>query len=196
MSAAASGLGGRLSLADPGALSRTQRELFDHILSTAVPWAHRSGFAATTTGGQLIGPFNPSLLNPGLATAFLELQAAEQEHTSLDERVRQVVILTVGAVWRAPYELYAHSRVAQRAGLSKTVITELAGGGEPEQLTNAQTAAHRLARQLSTSHCVDDAVYGQAERIFGESGVFDIAVLAGTYHAVCAILTAFAIPAP
>jgi 4-carboxymuconolactone decarboxylase len=196
MSAEADGLGGRLALADPDGLSVAQRELFDHMSDTAVRWARRSGFAATDSAGRLIGPFNPSLLNPGLAAAFLKLQTTEQEQTSLDEQVRQVVILTVGAVWQAPYELYAHSAVARHAGLSEAVVTELAGGNKPDQLTDAQTAAHRLARQLSTCHHVDAATYKHAEQIFGAAGIFDITVLVGVYHTVCAILTTFAIPAP
>ncbi|OBH07801.1 carboxymuconolactone decarboxylase [Mycobacterium sp. E2699] len=190
------GLGGRLALADPEALTGSQRELLERIASTAVPWAQASGFAATTIDGRLIGPFNPSLLNPALATAFLTLQAAEQEHTSLDEQVRQVVILTVGAVRQAPYELYAHTAVARDAGLSGTVVAELADGGEPGALTDAQRAAHRLARALSTGGPVSDDVYDDAEQILGSTGVFDIAMLSGIYQTVCNVLTAFAIPAP
>lgn len=193
---AAGGPGGRLALADPDALNPAQRELFEHIHSTVVPWAHANRFAATDTDGRLIGPFNPSLLNPAVATAFLTLQAAEQQHTSLDERVRQVVILTVGAVWQAPYELYAHSAVARQAGLADTAIAELAGGGEPGELTESQRAAHRLTRQLSTRHRVDQTVYRHAEQILGSAGVFDITMLAGIYHTVCGILTAFAIGVP
>ena len=107
-----------------------------------------------------------------------------------------MVILTVGAVWRAPDQLYAHSAVARHAGLPETVIAELADGGEPDQLTDAQQAAHRLARQRSTNHQVDDAVYSHAEQIFGAAGLFDITMLVGIYQTVCAILNAFAIPAP
>ena len=134
MSATEDGLGGRLKLADPDSLTGAQRELFDHITVNTVPWAARSGFAATTARGRLIGPFNPSLLNPQIGSEFLKLQAAEELHTSLDERIRQVVILTVGAVWRAPYELYAHSAVAHHAGLSDAVVAELVTGGDmPER---------------------------------------------------------------
>jgi 4-carboxymuconolactone decarboxylase len=96
VSAAEHALGGRLALFDPDAVTTTQRELFDRITATAAPWAQHSGFAATTAGGRLIGPFNPSLLSPAIATEFLKLQAAEEQYTSLDERQRQVVILTVG----------------------------------------------------------------------------------------------------
>jgi 4-carboxymuconolactone decarboxylase len=37
-------------------------------------------------------------------------------------------MLTVGAVWQAAYELYAHSAVARQAGLSGDAIRALAGG--------------------------------------------------------------------
>jgi 4-carboxymuconolactone decarboxylase len=190
------GLGGRLKLADPDSLTGAQRELFDHITANAVPWAQRSGFAATTTHGQLIGPFNPSLLNPQIGAAFLKLQAAEEQNTALDERGRQVVILTVGAVWQAPYELYAHSAVARQAGLSSAVVAELVAGGMPDSLTEKEKNAHRLAKALSTSHRVDDDLYRHVEQTLGATGVFEIAVLTGIYHTVCGILNAFDIPAP
>jgi 4-carboxymuconolactone decarboxylase len=190
------GLGGRLALADRDDLNDSAQELFDDITATAVAWARRSGFSAATADGRLIGPFKPSLLNPGLAAAFLKPQAAEQQCISLDERTRQVVILAVGSVWRAPYELYAHSAVARHAGLSEAVIAELVAGSEPTALTDHQRTAHRLARALSTAHHVDGALYDPAAQQFGADGVFDITVLAGIYHTVCGILNAFAIPAP
>jgi 4-carboxymuconolactone decarboxylase len=196
VSATEDGLGGRLKLADPDSLTGAQRELFDHVTVNAVPWAERSGFAATTAHGRLIGPFNPSLLNPQIGTAFLKLQAAEEQHTSLDERVRQVVILTVGAVWQAPYELYAHSAVARHGGLSDAVVAELVAGNMPDCLAEEQKTAHRLARALSTSHHVDDGLYRHAEQILGAAGVFELAVLAGIYHTVCGTLNVFDIPAP
>ena len=196
MSAAEHALGGRLALFDPDAVTTTQRELFDRITATAAPWAQRSGFAATTARGRLIGPFSPSLLSPEIATEFFKLQAAEEQYTSLDERQRQVVILTVGAVWQAPYELYAHSAVARHAGLAESIVAELVAGGLPEALTDAEKTAHRLARALSTAHRVDDDLYRQAEQTFGAAGVFEITALTGVYHTVCGILNAFDIPAP
>lgn len=196
MTGAARGLGGRLGLADPATLDDAGRKLFDVITANVVAWAQDCGFAAATADGRLIGPFNPSLLNPGLSAAFLKLQAAEEHYTSLDERTRQVVILTVGSVWRAPYELYAHSAVARHAGLPESVIAELVAGEEPEALTAGERTAHRLARALSTGHQVDDALYDEATQRFGAAGVLDITVLTGIYHTVCAVLNTFAIPVP
>ncbi|HEY2504600.1 MAG TPA: carboxymuconolactone decarboxylase family protein [Mycobacterium sp.] len=196
MSASEQGLGGRLSLLEPDALSAAQRELFDRITATAVPWADRSGFVANTADGRLIGPFNPTLLSPEIAAEFLKLQATEEHCTSLDERVRQVVILTVGSVWHAPYELYAHSAVARHVCLSEPVIAELVAGGLPTDLTDVEKTAHRLAKALSTTHHVDDDLYHQAEKTLGAAGVFEVAALTGIYHTVCGILNVFDIPAP
>jgi 4-carboxymuconolactone decarboxylase len=196
VSADEQGLGGRLSVLEPDTLTAVQRGLFDRITATAVPWAHRSGFVANTADGNLIGPFNPSLLSPEIAAEFLKLQAAEEQYTSLDERVRQVVILTVGAVWQAPYELYAHSALARHVRLSDSVVAELVAGGLPNALTDVEKTAHRLAKALSTTHLVDDDLYHQAEQTFGAAGVFEIAALTGIYHTVCGILNVFDIPAP
>jgi 4-carboxymuconolactone decarboxylase len=189
-------LGGRLPLFDSEALGPEQKKLYNHMLNTWIPMAEAAGFQARTGAGQLIGPFNPTLLNPGIGSSFLELQDAEERHTSLSQRTRQVIILTVGAVWQAPYELYAHSAVAHRAGLSDHAVRDLVVGGLPADLSAEETTAQNVALSLSIHHHLDDALYREAEEHFGPAGVGDIAILTGIYHAVCAILGTFAIPAP
>lgn len=188
-------LGGRLPLLDRESLALEQKKLFDQMADKVVPWADSMGFVARTDGGQFIGPFNPALLNPDIGSAFLELQFTEENRTSLSQRIRQVVILTVGAVWQAPYELYAHSAVGRHAGLSDDAVHTLAAGGLPRDVTEEEAVAHRVARALSLEHRIDDALYADAEALFGAEGVIDIVVLVGIYHTVCAILNAFAIPA-
>jgi 4-carboxymuconolactone decarboxylase len=189
-------LGGRLPLADPASLSGAQRELFDLMMNTMVPWSAQVPFQSTTTDGRLIGPFNPALINPKTATKFLELQFAEQLNTSLDERVRQVIVLTVGAIWHADYELYAHAAVARQAGLSESAIRTLVGGGVPVELTERERLAQRVTRQLCVDHRVTDELYLEAENAFGTLGLIDITSLIGVYHGVCITLTMFAVPAP
>jgi 4-carboxymuconolactone decarboxylase len=189
-------LGGRLPLADPTALNPAQREIFDRMASRIVRWANDAHFQSTAENGRLIGPFNPALLNPAIASPFLDLQFAEQVHTSLSKRVREVVILAVGAVWQADYELYAHLAVARKAGLSDQTSRTLVDGGLPDDLSEDEMIALRLTRQLSTSHRVDQSLYREAEKTFGAKGLIDIAFLIGIYHSVCATLTLFAIPAP
>ena len=189
-------LGGRLPLADPAALNPPQREIFDRMATKIVPWANDAQFQSTAEDGRLIGPFNPALLNPAIAAPFLDLQFAEQMHTSLSARVREVVILAVGAVWQADYELYAHLAVARKAGLPEGAARAVAAGRIADGLSYDELIALRLTQQLSTSHRVDESLYREAENSVGAKGLIDIAFLIGIYHSVCATLTMFAIPAP
>jgi len=196
MSVDGSDLGGRLPLYDSEALDPTQKELYDWLMDVAVPWAEAARFRASIEGGRLIGPFNPALLTPGISLAFMDLAVAEQRHTSLSKRSREVVILTVGAVWQAPYELYAHCAVARQVGLSDEEVRTLSDGGRPKSLTDAETVAHRVARALSIEHRLDEALYREAEALLGAEGIMATVILTGIYHIVCAILNAFEIPAP
>lgn len=189
-------LGGRLPLLDLSALTAEQKAVHKRLTRTMVKWADQSGFQSTTEDGRLIGPFNPVLLSPAITPAFLDLQDAEQAHTSLDDRVRQVVILTVGAVWRSDYELYAHAAVAAKAGLPPNVIQALASGEVPDELSEQEKLSARFARSLSTSHHVEAALYQDAQAAFGVRGLVDIIYLAGCYDIVCGLLNAFEVPAP
>ncbi len=188
-------LGGRLPLLDPVSLTGEHRAVYNRLTRTMVKWADKSGFQSTE-GDRLIGPFNPVLLSPGITPAFLDLQDAEQANTSLDDRVRQVVILAVGAVWRSEYELYAHAAVAAKAGLPDGTIQALASGEVPDELSDPEKLAARFARALSTGHRIEAALYRDAQAAFGPRGLVDIVYLAGCYHIVCGLLNAFEIPAP
>ena len=189
-------LGGRLPLLDTASLNGDQRKLYERIDATMVPWANAAHFQAKTAGGRLIGPFNPVLLSPQIAWSFLDLQAAEQRHTTLGERVREVVILSVGAVWKAPYEIYAHTAVARKVGLSEETARALAAGLPANDLGPDEIVAQRYATQLTAKHVVDPQTYDEAKTVFGPQGLTDIAFLAGIYHIVCALLNAFEIPSP
>lgn len=192
----AEALGGRLPLLHPAEMDEGQRTLYDHIAATAVPWAEAAGFRIETAEGRLIGPFNAVLFSPDIGRSFLDLQDEEGKRTALSERVRQVVILTVGSVWQAPYELYAHSAVARRAGLSEEAVRALAGGEPADDLSHEERVAQRFTRQLASERRVDDETYRAAESAFGRKGLVDMVVLSGCYHVVCSMLNAFGIPAP
>ena len=196
MSTSSNELGGRLPLTERSSLSRSQRQLWDRMTESVVPWAERAGFASRTDDGRFIGPFNPSLLSPVTAGSFLDFQGAEEKNTSLSPRVRQVVILAVGSVWRSAYELYAHSAEGQKTGLSAEAVQALAAGQMPSELSAAEQAAWRFTHQLTAERRVEQPVYDQAQRAVGANGIADMLLLIGAYQTVCGLLNTFEIPAP
>ena len=74
--------------------------------------------------GRLIGPFNSMLSSRDICTAVLALQKAEVAATASSGVTRQGVVLSVGAVLQARYELYAHAAEARSAGLDPEIRSE------------------------------------------------------------------------
>jgi 4-carboxymuconolactone decarboxylase len=101
----------------------------------------------------------------------VQLVEAESKRTSLDKCVHEVVVLSIGAVWKSPYELYAHSAIARGAGIPETVIQALVAGKGSEQLLPKEQVAHRFARQLATEYRVDADLYRGAASMFGQAGL-------------------------
>ena len=189
-------LGGRLPLLEPKLLKGDQKRLYNRMQIQLVSWAEKSGFKGQTEDGKLIGPFNPYLYSTGITPGFLEWMQADSQNTSLSKRVHEVVILSVGAVWKSPYELYAHSAVARTVGISETAIQALVSGESSVELSLEEQVAHRFARQLTAERKVDQALYAEAEALFGATGLVDMVYLVGMYLLTSALLNAFEIPAP
>jgi 4-carboxymuconolactone decarboxylase len=189
-------LGGRLPLVDPEKLEGKQKKLYELMDTTLIAWASAAGFKGKTEDGKLIGPFNPNVYSVGITPAWVELVQAESKNTSLDKRVHEVVILSVGAVWNSPYELYAHSVIARNAGIPEIAIQALVAGKGSEHLLPNEQVAHEFARQLATEKKIAPDLYRKAETIFEQAGLVDMVYLIGMYLLTCALLNAFEIPAP
>ena len=191
-----SGLGGRLPLLKPAQIHGDQKSLYNLMQKQLIGWADANCFKGQTPEGELIGPFNPYLYSPDLTRGFLQWMQADSQHTSLNKRVHEIVILTVGAIWKSPFELYAHSAVARMVGVSQAAIEALVDGRSPNDLTKDEQVAHRFAHQLASTCQVEDALYQEAEYAFGQRALVDMVYLVGMYLLTCALLNAFRIPAP
>ena len=189
----------RLPLLDPAALNPEQHNLYERIQASMLPWARKSGFEAETPDDRLLGPFNAFLYSPELGAAQLNYLKTEQDATCLDARVREVVILSVGAVFESRYELYAHRAVSATVGLAAEDIEALATGGEigsETKLRPAEVTAHRFVRAVAKDHRVAPELYAEAQKAFGHKGLVDMLHLAGLYMTVSSLLNAFEAPAP
>lgn len=193
------GKSARLPLLDPAALNPDQKELYCRLAESMLPWAKESGFKAETEDGLLLGPFNAMVYSPELGAAQMDYLSKEQAATCLEARTREVVILTVGAVFQSEYELYAHRAVAAKAGLAAEDIEALATGQEPgtgTRLSAEEQVAHRFVKAVARDKRASPEVYATALKAFGHKGLVDMLHLAGIYMAVSTILNAFEVPVP
>src|SRR5260370_16880270 len=102
-------LGGRLPLLDPQALSIGQKDIYDRLNTTMIPWADGAHFQSKTDDGRLIGPFNPILFSPDISARFLDLHDGEEKHTSLNNLTPPVLIPPSSTLCTPDSTLYVHT---------------------------------------------------------------------------------------
>lgn len=146
--------------------------------------------------GALLGPFSPMLHYPQFGIPALSFLRTLDMHATLNKRVREVAILTVGAAYGARFELYAHEIMAETFGLSPQTVATLAAGGHPQGLNEAESIAHAITQVLMSGHIVPDSTYRLAQELLGETAVAELIFLIGGYSLIAMVLNGFDIPAP
>ncbi|CCB71138.1 carboxymuconolactone decarboxylase family protein [Streptantibioticus cattleyicolor] len=187
--------GGRLPLLAPDDLDEAQRGLYERLRATRGRAAQRAGYQAVLPDGRLVGPFNAMLRAPGITWPLLEWGQAIAG-SGIPADVREVVVLTVAAHWRAEYALYAHTAAAERAGLSGEAVAALRDGVAPPAMRADTDLAHRLTIALVADHHVPPGLYDEAVAAFGTHTLVALVNLIGQYLNTCALLTCFEVPAP
>lgn len=142
----------------------------------------------------LHGPFGVWVRAPKVGNAIQELGAAARFATSLDEATKEIAICTVGAHFKAKFELAAHKNLAMRAGISAEVTEAIHHGDTPDFASEGHRVSYQLARQLLSQHRVDDATYRQGVELWGESGMIELVTVIGYYCIVSLTLNTFQIP--
>ena len=168
-------------------LDEAGREVWDSITSTRG--------SIITDDGALMGPFNAWVTAPGIGGRLAELGAALRFESSIERRLLEVAIITVGARWKAEFEWWAHSRMALHHGVSQESVDAIARGEEPPLLADEQVV-HAVARQLVDDGHVDRSTYDAARELLGDRGIVELVTLCGYYTLVSFTLNAFDVALP
>lgn len=146
--------------------------------------------------GALLGPFPPMLRFPQFGVPALTFLRSLDEHATLDKRIREVAILTVGGAYGSRFELYAHEIMAAAFGIPSAIIATLAAGGRPVGLNEQETIAHDIAAALVSGRIVPASTYRQAVDVLGADGVAELFFLIAGYSLIATILNGFDVQAP
>ena len=165
------------------------QQVWDAVVGT------RSGQLTNDQGG-LVGPFNAFVHAPGVGQHLCALGAKVRYDTSIERRLSELAIITVGARWKAEFEWWAHARMARRNGVPDAVVDAIERGEEPEFEADDERTIYAFASQLvRTGHVSSDA-YDAARQLLGDAGLVELASLCGYYTLVSFLLNAFAVPLP
>ncbi len=181
----------RLSMVGPSELSDDQQELWDGLTA-----GRGSGLDITDEDGHLVGPFNAWLHVPKIGRRLTSLGAHLRFKTSIDRRLGEVAICTVGAHWHAEFEFFAHAPMALEHGVDPSVVEALRAGEVPSFDRDDEQIVYEVARQLLNDRRVNDATYASAESLLGEAGMVELVALIGYYCLISMMLNVFEVPLP
>jgi 4-carboxymuconolactone decarboxylase len=143
-----------------------------------------------------ISPLYQVLLNsPPVADGWEQMLSAVRNRSSVPADVRELVILRVAVLNRAPYEFEAHVPHATAAGVSGDAIAALREVplAPAAPLSAQQRAAIRLADAMTRDIEVPDAVYEEVRTLFGTQQQLDLVATVAAYNMVSRLLVALRI---
>jgi 4-carboxymuconolactone decarboxylase len=146
--------------------------------------------------GGLVGPFNAFVHAPGVGSRLSSLGATLRFGTSIERRLIEVAIITVGARWKAEFEWYAHSRMAREHGVPDAVVDAIGRGEDPPFTDGDERTVYLTARQLTDDGRLDASAYDAARRLLGDAGLVELVSLCGYYTLISYLLNAFEVPMP
>jgi|HubBroStandDraft_6_1064221.scaffolds.fasta_scaffold11052_5 alkylhydroperoxidase family enzyme len=154
------------------------------------------GQELVAAGGALVGPFNAFVHAPDVGRRLSSLGAALRFGTSIDRRLSEVAIITVGARWQAEFEWWAHARMAREHGVPEAVVAAIGRGEDPPFAADDERTVYAVAHELADGGQVSQATYDTARDLLGEAGMVELVSLCGYYTLISFLLNAFAVPIP
>lgn len=140
-----------------------------------------------------ISPLYQVLLNsPPIAHGWEQMLSAVRNRNSLPANLRELIILRVAVLNRAPYEFDAHVPHAVAAGVTPAAIEAMRVVPLPTDapLSAAERIAIRLADTMTRDIEVPDALFDEVQAHFNAQGKIDLVATIAAYNMVSRFLVA------
>jgi 4-carboxymuconolactone decarboxylase len=131
------------------------------------------------------------LLNsPVIAQGWEALLTAVRNKSNLPADLREMVILRVAVLNRAPYEFAAHVPHAQSAGVADEKIAALREANIGATFSERERTVLRLTDVMTRDIEVPDALFAAVKKHFDEQTMTDLLVTIAAYNMVSRFLVA------
>ena len=133
---------------------------------------------------SVLNVFGTLAHHPTLLREWLGFATYALTRSTLDPRVRELVVLRTG--WRtgSPYEWGQHVVVARTVGITDAEVARVADGPDSPDWTAAEAAAIRAADELHDRSTITDATWSELVAHYEPRQVLDLVFLVGEYHLV------------
>jgi 4-carboxymuconolactone decarboxylase len=138
--------------------------------------------------GEVRGPFIALIHNAGLAGAIQQLGEHLRFKSKLPARTLELAVLITARRWTCQHEWYAHEQLARKAGLEAHIIEAIAGGKEPENLSDDDEAVVQFCREAHDTGRVSDEPFNAVVQRYGRDGALELIALSGYYSLMAMVL--------
>ena len=134
--------------------------------------------------------FKALVNSPNAARAFHGLGEYIRYGSKLDVRLRELAILQVGWLARAPYEWSHHVKLGLDFGVTEADIQALIDdtAGKPTDLDPLTRQVLRAARDITTEGDMRDASFAALQALLGNEQMVDLTITIAFYNAVVRVL--------
>jgi alkylhydroperoxidase family enzyme len=128
--------------------------------------------------------------HPDLIGAWLGFGAYLLRSSTLEPRLRELVVLRVGWQCHSPYEWGQHVIIGRKSGVLDADLQRLTQGPDADGWSDAEIAALRATDELIARHTLGDATWADLTTHFTTQQVLDLIFLVGQYQLVAGALNA------
>ncbi len=112
---------------------------------------------------------------------------------TLSMREREMLILRIGWLCRAPYEWTQHVQIGLKAGLNEAEIARIADGPDAPGWSEHDAALMRAADELHRDSCLSDATWNTLGKRYTTEQMVDVVFTVGQYNMVSMALNTFGV---
>src|SRR5580700_9122873 len=142
------------------------------------------------------GPSNISLRSPEMAELERPLTEYLRFKSPMQRKLKEIAVMLTARFWGGQYVWYSHRQQALDAGLTPALISAMAAGERPANMTADETVVLDFCEQLLAARQVDDGNFKAMADRFGERGIVELVGLMGQYHTLSMLFAIDRYPLP
>jgi 4-carboxymuconolactone decarboxylase len=137
-----------------------------------------------------VSPLYQLLLHsPAIASGWEALLTAIRRRSALAPSLRELVILRIAVLNKAPYEFAAHTPIAREAGLSDAKILAL-GGSSLEAFDARERLVLEYCDVMTRDIHVPDELFARVSQALDATGIVELTATIAAYNMVSRFLEA------
>lgn len=131
-----------------------------------------------------------------LYKAHMEVAKQYLSDCEMDIRDRELAILRIAWLSRAPFEWGSHVKIGKRNGITSEEIEQLIEGSSAPGWSKRDRAIVRAVEELHSDSMITDDTWSDLQDVYNDKKLIEIVILAGQYKTVAYYQNSLRLPPP